>query len=112
MQHFSISTGIGLTVGSSIWFGTCIGYGIGHEIGFPLAGLFGIVLGRWGVSSIACRRHSSITGFDSFELEHSFRALHCLPLQNMVKEVFYDTLAHVLWVSEFEPHWEIFRIDK
>ena len=110
MQPFGI--GIGIGVGSSIWFGACIGYGIGHDIGFPLDGLFGVVLGGLSIIRVGCRRHSPITGFDSFEPECSLRALCCLPLQNMVNKVFYDTLVHVLWISEFELCWEIFRINE
>ena len=110
MRPFGI--GIGVGVSSGIRFGARIGYGVGHDIDFPSAGLFGAVLGGWRVIRVGCSRHSPITGFDSFEPERSLRALRCLPLQNMVKEVFYDGLVHVPWVSEFEPRWEIFRIDE
>jgi hypothetical protein len=108
-----------LTFGISIRFGMQAGAGdrlsIRDSIGILSSTAFGNASGRWRVIQIiriVCRRHTPITGFDCFEPESSFRALCRLPLQNVVKEVFYGTLVHVPWVSEFEPGWEMFRINE
>jgi hypothetical protein len=110
-----------MTLGSGNWPGIgssiCLrcGSGIGHGIGIPSATVLGDASRRCRViyiGRIVGRRHTAIAGFDCFEPECSFRALCCLPLQNMVKEVLNDTFVHVSWVPQFEPSGEIFRTDE
>jgi hypothetical protein len=109
----TLSSGNRPGIGSGICLGC--GSGIRHGIGIPLATVLGDVLRRCRViyiSRIVGQRHTAIAGFDCFQPECSFRALCCLLLQNMVKEVLNDTFVHVAWVPQFEPSREIFRTDE